>query len=145
METKTFEHLLQFFEVLLPNGSIWLPIVTVNLIQPTGTRVALPLLFDTGASVTTLREDLYPLLGVPSWNSGTPLQVATAGGSNSVSAYQYQAKLELLGREVECPVNLQVLPRNPLYVGLFGRERIFSEFGFGFWESTHQLHITLTP
>jgi hypothetical protein len=96
METKTFEHVLEFFEVSLPNGSTWLPIITVNLIQPTGTRVALPLLFDTGASVTTLREDLYPLLGVTSWNAGTPLQVATGGAVIQFPRISIRRKLNCL-------------------------------------------------
>ena len=142
METKLFEYTVRFYEAV---PGVWLPIVTVNLIQPSGTRVALPLLFDTGASVTTLRDDLYPLLGLQSWDSGVPQNVATAGGVNSVQAYRYQATLELFGKVVQCPVNLQILPRNPLYLGLFGREQIFQEFGFAFWESTHDLHLTLAP
>ncbi len=146
MENKTFEHTIRFYAVQTNMGStIWLPIITVHLIQPTGNRVALPLLFDTGASVTTLREDLYPLLGVQSWNSGALQNVSTAGGQGSVQAYQYQTTLEFFGKVIQCPVNLQVLPRNPLYMGLFGREGIFQEFGFGFWENTHELHLTLTP
>jgi hypothetical protein len=46
---------------------------------------------------------------------------------------------------VQCPVNLQVLPQNPLYMGLFGRDQIFQEFGFGFWERSHELYVTLNP
>src|SRR6185295_1605743 len=141
METKTFEYVFPFFEVPLPTGSIWLPIITVNLIQPSGSRIALPLLFDTGASITTLRDDLYQILGAASWDAGTPLQVSTAGGIAGVSAYQYQAKIEFLGKAVDCPVNLQVLPRNPLYVGLLGRQQVFSEFGFGFWERTREIFV----
>lgn len=146
MVAKTFEHTVPFYQVPTTTGTVLsLPIITVNLIQSTGNRVALPLLFDTGASVTTLRNDLYPLLGLTSWNSGTPQNVATAGGANPVQAYQYQATLELLGKTVYCPVNLQILPTNPLYLGLFGREQLFQEFGFGFWEKSQELYVTLLP
>lgn len=146
MPTREFEHTLQFHRVQTDSGAtIWLPLITVNLIQADGNRVALPLLYDTGASVTTLRHDLYPLLGVPSWDSGEFCEAVTAGGETPVPAYRYHATLELLGKEVRCPVHLQILPRNPLYVGLFGREQIFQEFGFGFWESAHALYVTLNP
>lgn len=122
---------------------MWVPIVTVNLLQPNGSRIALPLLFDTGASTTTLRHDLYPLLGVGSWDSGDPMDTLTAGGAEPVKAYRYRAMVELLGKVVECPIHLQILPTNPLYVGLLGREKVFEEFGFGFWEKTHDLYCTL--
>jgi len=146
MVTKTFEHLIRFYQVLTTSGAtVWLPLITVNLIQPNGNRVALPLLFDTGASTTTLRHDLYPLLGLSSWDAGQPLDVSTAGGANPVTAYRYEATLELLGKAIQCPVHLQILPQNPLYMGLFGREQIFEEFGFAFWERTRELHVTLTP
>ena len=146
METKVFEHTIRFYEAQTNAGlPVWLPIITVNLIQPSGNRVSLPLVFDTGASVTTLREDLYPLLGVQSWDCGVLQHVGTAGGLNAVQAYQYQTTLELFGKVIQCPVNLQILPRHPLYLGLFGREQIFQEFGFAFWENTHELHVTLTP
>ena len=146
MPDKAFEHIISFYQVPTDSGSsVWLPLITVYLIQPGGNRVGLPLIFDTGASVTTLRHDLYPLLGVPSWDSGEPERTLTAGGEEPVVAYRYEATLEFLGKAVRCPIHLQVLPRNPLYVGLFGREQIFQEFGFGFWERTHELYATLNP
>lgn len=146
MDSKGFEHSIRFFRGQTSSGAVvWLPIITVNLVRPSGSRVALPLLFDTGASTTTLRHDLYPLLGLTSWDSGDPQDVSTAGGANPVRAYRYQVTLELLGKVIQCPVNLQILPRNPLYMGLFGREQVFHEFGFGFWEKTHELYVTLNP
>lgn len=59
MPDRSFEHTIGFYEVQTPNGLVVLPLITVTLVQPSGTRVDLPLMFDTGASVTTLR----PLLG----------------------------------------------------------------------------------
>ena len=146
MYNVRFEHAVRFREVEINAGEkIWLPLVTVSLIQQDGNRVALPLLFDTGASVTTLRHDLYPLLGVPSWDSGQLVSVNTAGGELPVQAYLYQVRLEFLGKAVDCAVHLQKLPRNPLYMGLFGREQVFEAFGFGFWEKARELYVTLYP
>lgn len=104
MPDRSFEHTIGFYEVQTPNGLVVLPLITVTLVQPSGTRVDLPLMFDTGASVTTLRDDLYPLLGVPSWDSGIPLQSETAGGVTP--CYRYDTTLELFGKAVNCPVHL---------------------------------------
>jgi hypothetical protein len=139
---KSFEHTIQFHAI--PGGGR-LPLVTARLIQPNGKPFALPLVFDTGASVTTLRADLYPLLGLQSWDQGQQVQTQTAGGANPVVVYRYHARIELLGKVVDCPVHLAQMPVNPLYVGLLGRETLFDEFGFGFWESTGELFATTSP
>jgi|SRR5436309_267733 len=142
MPDKSFEHVIPFHHVQPQN--IWLPLVTVTLIPAQGPPVDLPLLVDTGASVTTLPHDLYALLGVPAWDSGQPVATQTAGGP--VPVYQYQANLEFLGKTVACPIQLNSqIPQHPLFVGLFGRETIFEQFGFGFWESAHEIYITLNP
>ena len=44
-----------------------------------------------------------------------------------------------------CPVILMDLPAHPFYSGLLGRAQMFDGFGFGFWESTRELYVTLTP
>jgi hypothetical protein len=122
------------------------PIITVTLVQGNGNRVSLPLLFDTGASVTSLRRDLYTLLGLASWDAGKKIQSATAGGDAPADSYRYDGIiLEVFGKLLSCPVHLIQMPQNPLFVGLLGRETIFQEFGFGFWESTKELHVTSTP
>jgi hypothetical protein len=144
MVDKSFEHTVTFTAANTPTGTVWLPIVTVYLIQPNGYRFELPLLFDTGASVTTLRADLYPLLGIAAWNVGRAEQTTTANGI--AQAYAYDGiKLEFLGKSVDCTVNLMQLRQNPLYIGLLGRAQIFDQFGFGFWESAHELYATGTP
>jgi len=140
--TKSFEHTIRFDQV--PGGPR-LPLVTVKLIQPNGTRVGLSLLFDTGASTTTFRQELFPLLGLERWDSGPAVEVVTAGGAEVVVAHRYRVRLELLGKTVDAAVNLQALPHNPLFVGLLGREDVFEQFGFGFWESTGELLATVTP
>lgn len=146
MVNKSFEQTIRFYQVQTQSGeTIRLPIVAIFLIQPDGNRVQLPLLFDTGASVTTLRHDLYSLLGVPSWDSGQATLTSTAGGQAPVTTYEYTARLEFLGKAIDCPVQLAMLPPNPLYLGLFGRAKMFEEFGFGFWEKDADLFVTGAP
>jgi len=146
MLSKSFEQAIRFYEVRPdPNGpSIWLPLVDVTLITQTNSRINLPLLFDTGASVTTLRADLYPILGLQSWDQGLRLEIGTAGGIKVV--YQYICTLEVFGKVISCPIQLcDGLQYHPLFMGLLGRDTVFSEFGFGFWESTHEIYVTGNP
>src|SRR3990170_560343 len=91
MPVKNFEQVVRFYEARQdPNGpSVWLPLVDVTLITPANSRVSLPLLFDTGASVTTLRADLYPILGLQSWDQGIRVETDTAGGRTAVYRYTY--------------------------------------------------------
>jgi predicted aspartyl protease len=143
MLTKNFEKIVRFFECPVDGRSIWLPLVRVTLVTPTQNRVSLSLLFDTGASVTTLRADLYPMLGLQSWDQGQRVEIVTAGGM--AVAYQYTYSLEILGKTIECPIQLAQMPPNPLFNGLLGRDAVFDQFGFGFWEGVHELYATSTP
>lgn len=146
MLTKNFEQTIRFYEAQPdPNRpSMWLPLVNVTLIIQAKSRINLPLLFDTGADVTTLRADLYSLLGLQSWDQGQSAQTGTGGGVTTV--YQYTATIEVFGKIITCPIHLNAqLPRNPLFVGLLGRDTVFNEFGFGFWERTHELYVTGNP
>jgi hypothetical protein len=139
MVSKDFERTIRFYEARDQNGNpVWLPIVEVTLLVPGGGRIDLALFFDTGASVTTLRADLYHILGLQSWDQGQLVSTATGGGI--VDAYKYMASLDIFGKLIQCPVHLlQTFPYHPLYCGLLGRDTIFKEFGFGFWESTNEL------
>ena len=144
MPSKDFERTLHFHQFQDLNGkTILLPLVEVTLITSTNSRIFLSLLFDTGASVTTLRADLYPMLGLQSWDQGQKVDVATASGQ--AAAYQYTATLEIFGKLIQCPIHLLQMPPNPLFNGLLGRDTVFNEFGFGFWESTSELLVTPTP
>ncbi len=147
MPSKDFERTVQFYSVTAPAGEVFhFPVVVVSLVQPNGNRVSLPLLFDTGASVTSLRRDLYPLLGLTSWDTGKKIQSATAGGDAPADSYRYEGiNIEVFGKTLSCAVHLIQMPQNPLFVGLLGRETVYQEFGFGFWESTKELHVTCTP
>lgn len=144
MPVKNFERIVRFFEYQIPNGKlIWLPLVEVTFITPTNSRIFLPLLFDTGADVTTLRSDLYPILGLNSWDQG--LRVGVAGIGGSTEAYKYTATLEIFGKIISCPIHLVQMTTNPFFHGLLGRDTVFNEFGFGFWENTKELYVTTSP
>lgn len=144
MSTKEFEQIIHFRNIQDSNGnSFHFPIVEVTLITPTNDRRVLPLLFDTGASVTSLRSDLFPLLGLQRWDEGLRIQTGTVGGL--VDVYQYTGTLEIFGKNITCPINLIQMNAHPLFQGLLGRDTVFKEFGFGFWESTNKLYVTPNP
>ena len=144
MISKNFDYIVQFYEVRDQEGrSIFVPLVQVNLITPQNSRVQLSLLFDTGASVTSLRSDLFPFLGLTSWDEGERIDISTAGGRSM--AYKYQGTLELFGKTINCPIHLILMEPNPLVQGLLGRDTVFREFGFGFWECKNELYVALNP
>jgi len=118
------------------------PLVQATLITQAGGRINLPLLFDTGASITTLRAEFYSILGLQSWDQGERVSTATAGGTTD--AYKYMATLEIFDKTITCPILLNnQFPFNPLYMGVLGRETVFNEFGF--WENIHELYVTGNP
>ncbi len=145
MPTKNFEQpVISFQEVQDNNGVTYsFPIVGVFLTTPQNQRIRLPLLFDTGASCTVLMASLYPLLGLQSWDQGIRRENNTANGM--AVAYEYTVALEVLGKSITCPLQLMNVTFPPLYVGLLGRHNIFNQFGFGFWESSHELLVTNNP
>jgi hypothetical protein len=148
MPDKSFEHVIPFTQFQNQQGfPVWLPLVTVTVIHPNGQGVDLAMVFDTGASVTTLRHDLAPLLGLAAWDVGGEAaagQSATAGGDAPALYYQYPGTIQFLGRTTACPINLMQLGPGP-YMGLFGRQQVFDQFGFGFWESAREIYVTMTP
>lgn len=144
MPAKNFERVVRFFEYQIPNGKlICLPLVDVTIITPTNSRIFLSLLFDTGADVTTLKSDLFPILGLNSWDQGQRVDIVGVGGSTE--AYRYITTLEIFGKTIICPIHLLQMPPNPFFSGLLGRETVFNEFGFGFWESVKELYVTENP
>jgi hypothetical protein len=146
MPIKDFERTVQFYSFVDSGKTISFPLVTVSLVQAGGSRVSLPLLFDTGASMTSLRWDLFPLLGVSSWDAGVLQASQTAGGDALVDGYRYDGvTVEVFGKVINCSVSLIRMPANLLFVGLLGRDTIFQEFGFGFWESTKELLVSTSP
>jgi hypothetical protein len=146
MVHKVFEQVLRFRRMPTRGGPIWLPIVDVDLIYGQGNRIVVPMIFDTGARTTILDASYAPFLGVTTWTEGELVDVDTAGGPESVQAYEFMACVEVFGRTfADCPVWLMRLPRNDFWRGLLGRQAIFEHFGFGFWESTGELLVTANP
>lgn len=145
MVTKTFGNTIHFHEQNVNGRIISLPLVQVNIIKPNGNSFALSLLFDTGASTTTLRAEYFSLLGLNAWDEGLSIPVSGVGSGVPINHYQYPATLELFGKRIDCPINLAQMPRHPLFAGLLGRDTIFEEFGFGFWESARELYISENP
>jgi predicted aspartyl protease len=144
METKSFEDSVRFTSITSNGQTHWLPIVTAAIIGPTGNSVSLPFLFDTGASITVLRSEFYPFLGLNSWDEGEKVEASGIGGK--ATTYRYNITLEVFGKRINCPILLsQDLERHPLFSGLLGRDTVFNEFGFGFWESVHELYVTQNP
>jgi hypothetical protein len=141
MPTKSFNHTVKFYNVR--NRSLGLPLVQVDIIPQNKKPFSLSLLFDTGADITILRADLYPSLGLNSWDEGTAVQIDGIGGRTT--HYRYDTTIELFGKVIDCPIHLARLAPNPLFSGLLGRETVFKEFGFGFWESLHELYISTNP
>ena len=135
---------LKFFDRTIPftrvagNGSF--PIVEVTFIKQNGQRRVLPLLFDTGASWITLRPQyrwLFP-------KSITKQAVGTAGKKKTSQGTLTTGRIEFLGQTIDCQILLLPMSPNPLWAGLFGRE-CFARLGFGFWEATGELHVTVNP
>lgn len=144
MVSKTFEYTVPFYQIQDQAGTThYLPLLQVSLLTSRGSRVQLSLLFDTGASVTSLTADLYPLLGLTAWDQGQRVEIGTAGGRSE--AYRYDATLEVFGKVIACPIHLIKMDPNPIIQGLFGRDTVFQEFGFGFWEKTRELYLTQAP
>ena len=84
------------------------------------------------------------MLGLTSWDQGQRVDTSAAGGQ--IDAYRYEGiTFEVLGKTITCAINLIPMPMHPLFSGLLGRETIFNEFGFGFWENTHELFVTRNP
>ncbi|MFZ5451314.1 MAG: aspartyl protease family protein [Thermodesulfobacteriota bacterium] len=140
---KNFENTIRFIQGPQQDAP-WFPIVQVTLITPQGKRIDLPLLFDTGANITTLSHQLYQMFGLQSWNQGTPVTIGTAGGLKT--AYRYTVSFELFNKVIDTPILLvDTLSIHPLYCGVIGRDTFFAEFGFGFWENQHELYVTANP
>ncbi len=142
MVSKTFDHTVAFYEVNDSGRVFRIPLIQVSLISPQS-RFQVSLLFDTGADVTSLRADLFPLLGLPAWDVGLRIPLSTAAGN--CYAYQYDGVIELFGKRINCPIQLIPMSPNPLLHGLLGRDMVFKEFGFGFWESANELYVASAP
>jgi hypothetical protein len=136
--SKDFTEIIKFTPIPDAEGEQWFPIVEISIVKATGRRIPLQLLFDTGATQIIIRADHSHLF--------TGLEDAwfnTSYGKVKGKIAKGQT-IEFLGVTTTCDIGL--LPNFPehVFVGLFGRD-CFSPFGFGFWESAHELYVTLKP
>jgi len=143
MEVKNFERIVNFVEYQSANGdTMYLPLVEITFITSNSNQ-SFSLMFDTGASRIYLRSDLYPLLGINSLDECEQIPVGGIGGSQI--GYKHTANLEIFGKVFNCPIIFAQIAHHELYHGLLGRDPVFSEFGFGFWEYSKELFITDNP
>jgi len=136
MPLKSFERIILFTHAF---GRSY-PIVEVTFIKPNGQRRVLPLLFDTGASSIIIRPKYHYLFP----RSTATEEVGTVGRSKGVNAKATTGKVEFLGKTIDCNVLLMPIKMPPLWAGLLGRE-VMELFGFGYWQSSGELFVTVTP
>ncbi len=136
MYVKSFDRVIPFTQA---EGGEWLPIVSVAFILSDGTEYELPLLFDTAATEITLPQEF-----AEDFPPGEPTKANVGGSKQAATGAVTSATIEFLGQRMTCPILLLDFPANPLFAGLFGRA-CFKPFGFGFWESSHELYVTLEP
>jgi hypothetical protein len=137
MVDKSFERTI-VFEKNKDDGN-WYPIVKARFLTRFNNWITLPLLFDTGASIIVLRRD-----HARSFARGPDQELDVVGRKKSRKVRTALGRLDLFGLEGPCAFALDYLPPNSLYQGLLGRAP-FSAFGFGFWESVHELYLTVKP
>jgi hypothetical protein len=137
METKDFERTINFQQDTR-NGVVY-PIITAEFLTKLDVWIKVSLLFDTGATDIVLSREY-----LKSFNRGKYVNADQAGHKKSRRVPTADSRIRTLGVEQDCTVLLSSLPPSPLYTGLFGR-RLFSLFGFGFWENVSELYVTLKP
>lgn len=143
MPVKNFELVLPFQEYYKPDGElIYLPLVKVT-ITTTNSSTEHSLMFDTGAEKTILNSNRFPILGLSSWDEGEQVTVGGVGGYQI--GYQYTFTLKIFEKDIISPIILLEIQDHPLIQGILGRDTIFNEFGFGFWESYKELYVTKNP
>jgi hypothetical protein len=134
--TRTFERTIQFQPVL---GHGLLPLVVVKFFPPQVDPFTLSLIFDTGATQITLRpeyRDWFP--------QGEAAQANLAAKAEEAEGTVTKSTVEVFGRTLfnRTILFLELGKPNPTFAGLFGRD-CFSSFGFGFWESSREIYVTL--
>lgn len=134
--SKTFELTIPFTELV----GIWYPLVEVNFLTKLGAWIPINLIFDTGATNIVLLpkyEDFFP--------PGVEEEIGEVGSAMRAHApVTKDIKVEFLNKTITCDILIRAFPCHPYIGGLFGRES-FIPFGFGFWEHTRELYVTLKP
>jgi hypothetical protein len=132
MPDKPFETTIPFVNV---PGEGWYPLVELTFLRPSG-NLHLSLLFDTGADQILLH---------PYWEWAFPnLKPAKFSGiGGSVTGKRTAGQVEFLGQTINCVIGFgpKKMEQKTWMQGVFGRD-CFMPFGFGFWESSHELYVT---
>ncbi len=137
MFSKSFDLTIPFTEDA--NTGICYPIIEASFSGLGERWYTLPLLLDTGSTDIVLRPAYQPL-----FPPGVEETVNTVGDRAPRRGTVTKSRIELLGLAGNCEIVFIDIPPNPLFAGLLGRN-CFQPFGFGFWEKSRELHVSLSP
>jgi hypothetical protein len=134
--TRTFERTIPFRAVY---GRGFLPLVVIKFFPPNVDPFILSLILDTGATQITLHSDYSDW-----FPQGNPAEANVAGSADKAKGTETRSTVEVFGQTLfdRKILFLDLGDLNPTFAGLFGRD-CFSSFGFGFWESSREIYVTL--
>jgi hypothetical protein len=136
MPDKSFETTIPFVQV---QGGGWYPLVKVVFLKPNRRDLELTLLFDTGADQIVLH---------PEWEWAFPnLRPYKFGGiGGETDGKNTRGQVEFCGQVIDCDIGFgpKEMERRTWMAGILGRD-CFKPFGFGFWETSRELYVTLKP
>jgi hypothetical protein len=137
MPDKSFEITIPFVET---EDDGWHPIIEVLFYTKDIVPITFPLEFDTGADTICL--DMDSCEWAFSGFDLQPQQINGIGSKRSRPGKTTNGKISLLGRDIECEILFAKMEYKTWRQGVIGRE-CFKIFGFGFWESSRELYVTL--
>jgi hypothetical protein len=136
MPEKSFEITIPFHDT--EDGAY--PIIDVVFIKPnTCPRLTLSLLFDTGAEDICLHSEqewAFPNL--------EEQLIEGVGDEKPVEGKKVRGEVEILGRIIQCDILFAKMAQKNYRQGVLGRSALRA-FGFGFWEKSRELYVTLNP
>lgn len=135
---KSFDFVVPFAQ-LAPGRS--LPLVSATFFPSVGRPFVLALIFDTGATQITLRTEYAQFFG-KTQSAG----VNVPGSAQAATGALTTGTVEVFGRTLRDRqiLFLDLATPDPAIAGLLGRD-CFDSFGFGFWESTRELYVSMSP
>jgi len=137
MPIKSFDRTIPFVQT----DEGWQPLIQVRFLQPrTAKALTVALLFDTGADQICLH---------PNWmwffTDLTDRHFKGVGGDDKGTLGKNTfGQIEFLGQTIDCNVGFANMEEKTWMAGVIGRE-CFKPFGFGFWESAHEIYVTSKP
>jgi hypothetical protein len=137
MFRKSFDLTIPFTED--PLSGLWYPIIEASFSGLGDRWYTLPLLLDTSSTDIVLRPAYQPLFPL-----GVEETVNTVGDTAARKGTVTESRIEFLGLEGDCEIVFIDIPANALFAGLLGRN-CFMPFGFGFWEQSRELYVSLNP